>query len=58
MRVLAAGSLRQVWKSLILGFQDDNVHCDFGPAGILRERIEAGERCDLLHQRIWLIRKC
>ncbi|MED9614453.1 substrate-binding domain-containing protein [Escherichia marmotae] len=47
MRVLAAGSLRQVWKSLILGFQDDNVHCDFGPAGILRERIEAGERCDL-----------
>lgn len=46
MRVLAAGSLRQVWKSLMANYQGDNIQCDFGPAGILRERIEAGETCD------------
>ncbi|EMX4694160.1 substrate-binding domain-containing protein [Escherichia coli] len=46
MRVLAAGSLRRVWKSLVSEYQADNIQCDFGPAGILRERIEAGEACD------------
>lgn len=46
MRVLAAGSLRQVWKSLMSNYQGDNIQCDFGSAGILRERIEAGEICD------------
>ncbi|HEI2548399.1 TPA: substrate-binding domain-containing protein [Escherichia coli] len=46
MRALAAGSLRQVWKSLMSNYQGDNIQCDFGPAGILRERIEAGEICD------------
>lgn len=42
MRILAAGSLRVVWPQLMTAFQADAV-CDFGPAGLLRERIEA---CD------------
>lgn len=41
MRILAAGSLRVVWPQLMAAFQADAV-CDFGPAGLLRERIEAG----------------
>lgn len=45
MRILAAGSLRVVWPQLMAAFQTDAV-CDFGPAGLLRERIEAGEACD------------
>ncbi|EAO0583408.1 molybdenum ABC transporter substrate-binding protein, partial [Salmonella enterica subsp. enterica serovar Javiana] len=45
MRILAAGSLRVVWPQLMAAFQADAV-CDFGPAGLLRERIEAGEACD------------
>ncbi|HFW4216808.1 TPA: molybdenum ABC transporter substrate-binding protein, partial [Salmonella enterica subsp. enterica serovar Anatum] len=45
MRILAAGSLRVVWPQLMTAFQADAV-CDFGPAGLLRERIEAGEACD------------
>lgn len=45
MRILAAGSLRAVWPQLMAAFQMDAV-CDFGPAGLLRERIEAGEACD------------
>ncbi|KDS07256.1 molybdate ABC transporter periplasmic molybdate-binding protein, partial [Salmonella enterica subsp. enterica serovar Heidelberg str. RI-11-014319] len=39
MRILAAGSLRVVWPQLMAAFQADAV-CDFGPAGLLRERIE------------------
>ena len=46
MRILAAGSLRAVWQSLMACFQEKDVLCDFGPAGLLRERIEAGEPCD------------
>lgn len=46
MRVLAAGSLRAVWQPLMAHFQEP-VETAFGPAGLLRERIEAGERCDL-----------
>lgn len=46
MNILAAGSLRVVWTPLMASFQGDDVHCDFGPAGLLRERIEAGEPCD------------
>ncbi|HAK3429840.1 TPA: solute-binding protein [Salmonella enterica] len=45
MRILAVGSLRVVWPQLMAAFQADAV-CDFGPAGLLRERIEAGEACD------------
>lgn len=40
MRILAAGSLRAVWPRLMAEFQADAV-CEFGPAGLLRERIEA-----------------
>ena len=46
MRIFAAGSLRAVWQSLMACFQEKDVLCDFGPAGLLRERIEAGEPCD------------
>ncbi len=44
------GSLRVVWPQLMAAFQADAV-CDFGPAGLLRERIEAGEACDFLLRR-------
>ena len=46
MRVLAAGSLRGVWPQLMRHFPQA-VETRFGPAGLLRERIEAGEPCDL-----------
>lgn len=46
MRVLAAGSLKTVWPAMMAHFPHP-VETHFGPAGLLRERIEAGERCDL-----------
>lgn len=46
MRALAAGSLRVVWQELMAHFPEP-VETQFGPAGLLRERIEAGEACDL-----------
>ncbi len=46
MRVLAAGSLRVVWQHLMEHFPEP-VETQFGPAGLLRERIETGEPCDL-----------
>ncbi|GME41761.1 molybdenum ABC transporter substrate-binding protein [Pantoea agglomerans] len=46
MQVLAAGSLKGVWPTL-MAFFPEPVETRFGPAGLLRERIEAGERCDL-----------
>lgn len=46
MRVLAAGSLKSVWPALMAHFPQP-VDTLFGPAGLLRERIEAGEPCDL-----------
>ncbi|MEB6380930.1 molybdate ABC transporter substrate-binding protein [Leclercia adecarboxylata] len=46
MRVLAAGSLRRVWPQLMAHFPEP-VETRFGPAGLLRERIESGEACDL-----------
>lgn len=46
MRALAAGSLRTVWQSLLVHFPEP-VETQFGPAGLLRERIETGEECDL-----------
>ncbi|MGK3142321.1 molybdate ABC transporter substrate-binding protein [Pantoea sp. C2G6] len=46
MRVLAAGSLRPVWPALMAHFPEPVESC-FAPAGLLRERIEAGEYCDL-----------
>lgn len=46
MRALAAGSLRTVWPKLMAHFPEP-VETRFGPAGLLRERISAGEPCDL-----------
>ena len=46
MRALAAGSLRTVWGELMAHFPEP-VETQFGPAGLIRERIEAGEPCDL-----------
>lgn len=46
LRVLAAGSLRAVWPALMAAYGSP-VDTDFGPAGLLRERIATGERCDL-----------
>ncbi|WP_347114179.1 molybdate ABC transporter substrate-binding protein [Leclercia sp. S52] len=46
MRALAAGSLRRVWPQLMADFPEP-VETQFGPAGLLRERIESGEACDL-----------
>lgn len=50
LHVLAAGSLKRAFVPLCQHFSEISgvaVHLDFGPAGLLRERIEAGERCDL-----------
>lgn len=49
LQILAAGSLRAVWPALIAAFRAQsnlNIETDFGPAGLLRQRIEASERCD------------
>ncbi len=50
IHVLAAGSLKRAFIPLCQQFSAETgiaVTVDFGPAGLLRERIEAGERCDL-----------
>lgn len=50
LQVLAAGSLRGVWPELMSAFHQQNEFCVntvFGPAGLLRQRIEQGETCDL-----------
>lgn len=50
LHILAAGSLKRAFIPLCQQFSASTgipVKIDFGPAGLLRERIEAGERCDL-----------
>lgn len=50
LNILAAGSLRRVWAPLIARFEAETgilIETQFGPAGMLRERIEQGEPCDL-----------
>jgi molybdate transport system substrate-binding protein len=50
IKVLAAGSLRRAWAPLCEAFQDKTggkVVTEFGPAGLLRERIEQGEKVDI-----------
>jgi len=44
--ILAAGSLRKIWPALAKAW-DRPVAIEFGPAGVLCERIRQGERCDL-----------
>ncbi|WP_140917896.1 substrate-binding domain-containing protein [Limnobaculum xujianqingii] len=49
LKILAAGSLRRVWAPLMAQFQAETgmtSETQFGPAGLLRQRIEAGETCD------------
>ncbi len=50
LRLLAAGSLRAVWSPLVAAFEAQTglkAITEFAPAGMLRQRIEQGERCDL-----------
>jgi molybdate transport system substrate-binding protein len=50
LHVLAAGSLREVMGELDSRYGEAagvNVTADFGPSGVLRQRIERGERADL-----------
>ncbi len=50
LRVLAAGSLRPVWPALMAAFSAQGgagAETRFGPAGLLRQRIEQGEPCAL-----------
>ncbi|MDF7647742.1 molybdate ABC transporter substrate-binding protein [Erwiniaceae bacterium L1_54_3] len=50
LQILAAGSLRGVWPQLIAEFSAQSglrVETQYGPAGLLRQRIEQGEACDL-----------
>jgi len=50
INVLAAGSLRLVWEQLTQAFTEatgTKVKTEFGPAGLLRQRIEQGEKTDL-----------
>jgi molybdate transport system substrate-binding protein len=44
LRILCAGSLQRAMTEFAAGLP---VELAFGPAGLLRERIEAGEACDL-----------
>jgi len=49
LKVLAAGSLRSVWQPLMQRFTREtgvSVEAQFGPAGLLRQRIEQGEKVD------------
>lgn len=50
IKVLAAGSLRRAWAPLCEAFEKETgskVVAEFGPAGLLRARIERGEKVDL-----------
>jgi molybdate transport system substrate-binding protein len=50
LNVLAAGSLKPAFVPLLAGFSEltgIRVEAQFGPAGLLRERIEAGVPCSL-----------
>ncbi len=50
LTVLAAGSLKRAFTPLLAAFSAQSgmaVEARFGPAGLLRERIDAGERCAL-----------
>ena len=50
LKLLAAGSLKRAFVPLCQHFSAETgipVDVSFGPAGLLRERIEAGESCDL-----------
>ncbi len=55
LTLLAAGSLKSAFLPLLARFQQLSgiqVEAQFGPAGLLRERIEGGERCSLFAVRL------
>jgi ABC-type molybdate transport system substrate-binding protein len=47
VRLLAAGSLRAAFTELLGGFRGAPVEAEYGPSGLLRQRIEAGVPADL-----------
>ncbi len=50
MHIMAAGSLRGVLTAILARYSGNKippVTCDFGPAGLLRQKIESGVKCDL-----------
>jgi molybdate transport system substrate-binding protein len=50
IKVFAAGSLTGALTAIIKAYQEKtgvHVQAEFGPAGLLRERIEGGERPDI-----------
>lgn len=50
MHIMAAGSLRGALTAILARYTDNKippVTCDFGPAGLLRQKIESGVKCDL-----------
>lgn len=50
MHIMAAGSLRGALTAILTRFQQNNesvITCEFGPAGLLRQKIETGAHCDL-----------
>lgn len=50
MHIMAAGSLRGVLTAIIAEFneqQNTQITCEFGPAGLLRQKIVEGAECDL-----------
>lgn len=60
LKLLAAGSLKSAFIPLLARFQQQTgipVDVHFGPAGLLRERIEAGEPCSVFASVIAIIRR-
>ncbi|HCU0880145.1 TPA: substrate-binding domain-containing protein [Morganella morganii] len=50
MHIMAAGSLRGALTAILARYSGNKippVTCDFGPAGLLRQKIESGVKCDL-----------
>lgn len=50
MHIMAAGSLRGALTAILARYTGNKippVTCDFGPAGLLRQKIESGVKCDL-----------
>lgn len=50
MHIMAAGSLRGALTAILARYSGDHaqsITCEFGPAGLLCQRIEAGAACDL-----------
>ena len=54
--LFGAGSLREVMTQIAADYQvrrGGTVRTEFGPSGLMRERIERGERVDLFASQTW-----